>query len=85
MEAQADIDEDTMSETSDFILNAMRAMTAAMKSRSKTPKEAEAEFLKQVSRQQLESCLADDTLDVDDISTIKEMLKYFFNYEPPVN
>ena len=70
---------------SEFILNAMRAMTASIKDRSKTPKEAEKEFLKQVSRQQLEFCLTDDTLDVDDITTIKEMLKYFFNYEPPVN
>lgn len=74
-----------MSITSDHILGCMRAMTDSIKNKSKTIKQAEQDFLKQVSRQQLESCLADPGLDESDIATIKEMLKYFFNYEVVVN
>lgn len=74
-----------MSSSSDHVLAAMKAMTKSIKDREKTPKEAELEFLQQVSKQQLEYCLTDQSLDDEDVSTIKEMLKYFFNYEPDIN
>lgn len=74
-----------MSNTSDYVLGVLRAMTESMKNKSRTPQEADQEFLKRVSRQQLESCLTDPGLDQDDVATIKEMLKYFFNYEVPIN
>lgn len=73
-----------MKETAQFILDQLKKMTDEIKA-GKPVEEVNKEFRDNVSIEQLKYCLTDESMDSDDINTIKEMLKYFFNYEADVN
>jgi len=60
-------------------------MIASMEDGSKTPKQADLEFRKRISKKQLEDILTDDSLDASDITACKEMLKDYFNYQLTIN
>lgn len=74
-----------MKEATQRILDLLEALTNSIQTGSKTPDQADQEFCQTISREELEQCLTDDSLDADDVMACKEMLKMFFNYEPTIN
>jgi len=74
-----------MKDSSQRIVNAITLMTESVVNKTKTVKEAEEQFAKIISKEQLLDSLTDDTLDSDDIKTCHELLKKYFNYEVAVN
>lgn len=74
-----------MNDSTQRILDLLEALTASILDESKTPEQADLEFCERVSKEQLEQCLTDESLDAEDVMACKEMLKMFFNYEVTVN
>jgi len=74
-----------MRESTKHVIDSITEMTANIRSDRKTVAEAKSEFLKQVSRVQMEQCLTDPDMNEDDIECCKWTLKYFFEYELPTN
>lgn len=70
-----------MNDTTKQVIDAMHKMISALEDESKTPEEVERQFVRSISKQQLEYCLIDTELDSDDITACQEILKRLYNYK----
>jgi hypothetical protein len=74
-----------MNITSEYVIDTLNSIADKLRSGTMSPAQAEQEFLQNVSKKQLESCLTDSDLDADDMNACKEMLKHYYNFEPNLN
>lgn len=68
-----------------YVFGVLDKTTEAMENKSMTSDQAKQEFIRLVSRQQLESCLTDPSLDKADLQACREMLQFFFGYQAEEN
>ena len=70
-----------MKKSTQSIIDFLNLVSLSLENGTMTSKQSEVEFTKSFSKEQLEDCLTDTSLDADDVVAIKEMLKKYFNYE----
>ncbi len=63
------------------IIDFLNLVSLSLENGTMTSKQLEVKFTKSFSKEQLQDCLTDISLDADDMVAIKEMLKTYFNYE----